>query len=561
MGIPAYYANLINRNPKIMTLIKNKIHTDILLFDGNSIIYEAYYSIKDEYKNRSTSYFEEKIFEYVSQKINEIVDKFIVHQHVVFFLDGVAPIAKLRQQRERRYKSWIRSKVLNESSSWNTCNITPGTHFMNKLDSFLENEFMKLNASSKRQIKYHMYGSLYAGEGEQKLFDWLRSHYNINERRQYKWKEQVKDKICVYGLDSDLIMLSLLHQNYFQNIFLYRETPEYISNLHFSLDPDSSYVIYMYNLTKEITKSIYTKIEYNIKNEYFAVMNYVILFFLLGNDFIPHNPSLCIRNNGVDTLFKYFNSVELFQETNEEGVVKPENQLFEIHENEYKVCWRHLNKIFSKLSENEYEGIVHHLLSKQEKLTFINSRKYKIPKEKHFENIPIYDNSMESYICNKDVYKTRFYESYDTLGHETKMVYEYFKILQWVLSYYVGDKIEYNYAYPYLNTPLFSSVKNNIVVSHDEIKFKEMNKTILNPITQLMYVLPKEFHTIIPGNEYSKIKSNQGIYTNISDYFNSLENNISNVYCGFCRYFFESVIRFKPIDVIELNNVIEIVLK
>ena len=45
MGIPAYYANLINKNPRIMTLIKNRIHTDILLFDGNSIIYEAYYSV------------------------------------------------------------------------------------------------------------------------------------------------------------------------------------------------------------------------------------------------------------------------------------------------------------------------------------------------------------------------------------------------------------------------------------------------------------------------------------------------------------------------------------
>ena len=561
MGIPAYYANLINKNPKIMTLIKNRIHTDILLFDGNSIIYEAYYSIKDEYRNRSTVFFEDKIFEYVSQKIIDIVDKFIVHKHVVFFLDGVAPIAKLRQQRERRYKSWIRSQALSETSTWNTCNITPGTEFMDRLDSFLSNEFSKFNTSHKRQTKFHLYGSLYAGEGEQKLFDWLRSHYGIREHRQYSWKEQIKDKICVYGLDSDLIMLSLLHQNYFQNIFLYRETPEYISNLHFSLDPDSSYVIYMYNLTKEITKSLYPDVDYNIKNEYFAVMNYVILFFLLGNDFIPHNPSLCIRNNGIEELFKLFHSIEMFHETNEEGVVIETNQLFEIYKNEYKIKWKHLNHIFVKLVAHEYDGIIHHLISKQEKLSWIKSRKYKIPAEKHFENIPIYDNKMETYICNKDVYKIRYYEAYETLGHEKKMVYEYFKILQWVLSYYTGDKFEYNYSYPYLNTPLFSSIAENIVVSHKEIKFSEKNKTILNPITQLLYVLPNDFHKIIPSNAYDKIKSSRGMHSEISIYFNELDNNILNIYCGFCRYFFESVIQFKSIDIISLNNVIENVLK
>ena len=107
---------------------------------------------------------------------------------------------------------------------------------------------------------------------------------------------------------------------------------------------------------------------------------------------------------------------------------------------------------------------------------------------------------------------------------------------------------------------MFSSVTKNIVVSHNEIKFSE-NKTILNPITQLLYVLPEDFHNIIPSNVYDKIKSSRGIYIDISLYFEQLHNNILNIYCGFCRYFFESVIRFKPLDVIELNNVIENILK
>ena len=69
--------------------------------------------------------------------------------------DGVAPLAKLKQQRNRRYKSFFEKNISNKIHNtnkikWNTCAITPGTPFMNNLNNTLRSLFQ--NRSNKIKI-------------------------------------------------------------------------------------------------------------------------------------------------------------------------------------------------------------------------------------------------------------------------------------------------------------------------------------------------------------------------------------------------------------------------
>ena len=131
--------------------------------------------------------------------------------------DGVPPLPKMYQQKQRRFKSVMTKSILEKNSSWNTNQITPGTNFMKKLDIFLSEKFSNMN-----NIIFN--GSENPGEGEHKICHYIREN---------GIKLQDKTKM-IYGLDADLIMLGLILSCEYKNVFLYKETHhfDYISNIN-----------------------------------------------------------------------------------------------------------------------------------------------------------------------------------------------------------------------------------------------------------------------------------------------------------------------------------------
>ena len=137
--------------------------------DTNGLIYDAVRVVGSN-KGISNQEYEDLIIETVCNKISEYVALFRPSGNVFIAFDGVAPVAKLNQQRERRYKSWFTSVVeqtiaqknalLDPLSSatpatpatpavahkaWNTSSITPGTLFMNKLNTRMR-DYCEVNA-------------------------------------------------------------------------------------------------------------------------------------------------------------------------------------------------------------------------------------------------------------------------------------------------------------------------------------------------------------------------------------------------------------------------------
>ena len=100
--------------------------------DCNSIIYDAVRKLESEegelFEEGHHEKLEKKIIEMVVQIIGEYIHFIKPSELVYIAFDGVAPFAKMEQQRIRRHKNQPKN-----TTKWTTSNITPGTLFMKKL--------------------------------------------------------------------------------------------------------------------------------------------------------------------------------------------------------------------------------------------------------------------------------------------------------------------------------------------------------------------------------------------------------------------------------------------
>ena len=152
MGIPSYFSFIVKNHARIIKkLAQNTIPINNLYLDCNSIIYDAVHNIDFTKLIESDV---DTIIRSVCNKIDEYIFQLKPNNIVYIAFDGVAPVAKLEQQRSRRYKSLYQnniSKTIFKDSKpdpWNTTAITPGTVFMSKLNDKIRktyNETTKYN--------------------------------------------------------------------------------------------------------------------------------------------------------------------------------------------------------------------------------------------------------------------------------------------------------------------------------------------------------------------------------------------------------------------------------
>ena len=174
MGIPAYFSSIIKRYPCIIKKYNSSIIVNQLFMDCNSIIYDCFHNMAKENNDKSQNEIEKVLINNVIKKLDYYLKKIGGKSINFLAFDGVAPVAKMNQQKTRRYKSKYEKELLESKyniiskEQWNTSSITPGTLFMKKL----ERELMK---------HYNNYSNVIVefsnpGEGEHKIFDYIRSH-------------------------------------------------------------------------------------------------------------------------------------------------------------------------------------------------------------------------------------------------------------------------------------------------------------------------------------------------------------------------------------------------
>jgi 5'-3' exonuclease len=542
MGIPSYFSYIVKNHPNIIKkYFKDVLKVDNLYLDCNSIIYDAYSKMTfDPKSNGMDETIGKSIIRQVIAKIEYYIGIVEPQKTVIIAFDGVAPVAKLEQQRQRRYKSAYQNEISRQifrkttTDPWNTAAITPGTIFMSELNTMISEYFSKekyLKEPLKDPLKILVSGSNKAGEGEHKLFDYIR----VNPEK------HASESTVIYGLDADLIMLSINHLPICPKIYLFRETPHFIQSIDSSLEPDANYFLDIPELTNAIIKYLNNDSEEFINN-YNKVYDYIFICFFLGNDFLPHFPALNIRTGGTDKMLNAYRAT-----------IKPDENLTDGK----TINWANVRKLITFLAKLEEQYIIaeHKLRDRGENNSKhfsknVNKTSAADDEFKKFENTPQTERELEKYINPfKPYWQERYYRGLlniksDTTGALTKDVaINYLQGLEWTMKYYTTGCADWRWHYKYNYPPLLQDlIKHVPVFSTEFVPVKPFDP--VSEMTQLCYVLPRQSLSLLPKG------LGQALITNFSDWY---PDNCEFVW-AYCRYFWESHAIMNEIDIKELEH-------
>ena len=531
MGVPSYFAYLIrNHREMLIKLLNFKKQINNLYFDSNSIVYDALRFLSKDYeKYKNDNDFERDIIKLVCKHLEDYINEIKPNKRVMIAFDGVAPVAKLEQQRTRRHKSMLEHKIMSsisgEKKEWNKTAITPGTNFMKKLNEKIDNYF-KGNEKKYGIETFIFSGSDMIGEGEHKLFDYIRTNA----------KAHAKEVSVVYGLDADLIMLCLNHLRISKHIYLYRETPEFVKSIDKSINPNETYLLDIPLLAQQIIFEMNDLKKPSSTQEVNKLYDYIFLCFFLGNDFLPHFPAVNIRTRGIDLM------IEAYKE-----VVGRSNKNLT---NGKDIHWKNVRELVKFLADNEYDNLMNEykIRDKWERRSF--PAKTEEEKMNRYLHIPIKNREIEKYINPRESFwEKRYYEalfnSDESFELKKKVSINYMEGLEWVMNYYTKGCVDWRWHYKYNYPPLFKDLVR-FIPKWDSCMILPNDHKSVTPEVQLSYVLPRESLHLIPngiGEMLLKEKSD--------NYAESYK-----LIWAFCKFIWEAHLELPPIDINELEECI-----
>lgn len=499
MGVPSLYKWLTQKYPEIKLKVdpsENRI-VDNLYLDFNAIIHPCCNKSLDNMQSTDS-----ELYGNLEEFLDDIMGRIRPRRLLYISVDGVAPRAKLNQQRARRFtqakgikdegkfyfkddcgsepNGHRRIKIINDVDAlspsstdeldfdeeeaikadggvFDTNAITPGTEFMHRLDLFLQEIISyKISADEKwANVNVIYSGYRVPGEGEHKIMQYIRNSQNPAHTS------------VIFSPDADLIFLGLTLFDY--NVMILREEPKrasasgqgsYVQSVH--KDYSLVNIPRLKNLLIREFKML-IKIPFDHKR---FLEDWILLCFSVGNDFLPCTPCFEIRTNALDKLTSILQTVYLRTRSfiTDHG----------------KINYNVLREVFRECAVREDQ----YIMEKRNNLIQTRQRM----------NIP-FDQSEEFFLDNEKG-KIRFYVEKMGIRSEEELLKackEYIRGLEWVYNYYFYDIPSWDWYYPYHFAPFMVDLA---LVKNVSVTFTKGKP--LRPMEQLLAVLPPLSKDLLP---------------------------------------------------------------
>lgn len=455
------------------------VNVDVMLIDLNGLFHNSAQKIY-KYGNhkgnkrllgrqhpiRNTLKTQIKAFEDVCSTIEHILTITKPTKKLILCVDGCAPLSKQSQQRQRRFRAAMSAE---EDAPFDSNCITPGTKFMDYLTKYIDWYIrLRITQTEFQGPEFYNWSSLeivfsnekVPGEGEHKLINYLRKYGNKD------------DSFCLHGLDADLIMLAL--GTHLPNFFILRDDLYDPTNEFFCIDIGNCRIT-----LAEVMEWYGEKYKYDSE---LGIYDFIFLCFIVGNDFLPHIPSIEIIEGGIDVMIEsYIEVATSFGHLVERGerLTPGKNQgtHLKFRKESMKAFLALLGTYERELLENKLE------------------RKGSFFTDKILESCADRDTKGNWYLDIEKYRETYVSEHFPEDINEETICHEYLTGMQWVLTYYTEGVPHWKWNFPFHYTPSAAIITKHV----ESFQHKKWNDSLPStPFQQLLSVLPPKSAKFIP---------------------------------------------------------------
>uniref|UniRef100_A0A7N8X789 5'-3' exoribonuclease n=1 Tax=Mastacembelus armatus TaxID=205130 RepID=A0A7N8X789_9TELE len=540
MGVPAFFRWLSRKYPSIVVHCveekvrecngvripvdttkpnPNEVEFDNLYLDMNGIIHPCTHP-EDKPAPKNEDEMMVAIFEYIDRLFNIVRPRRVLYMAI----DGVAPRAKMNQQRSRRFraskegmelveeKHRIREEIIQRGGylppeeikeRFDSNCITPGTEFMDNLAHCLRYYVADRlsNDPGWRNVTVFLSDASVPGEGEHKIMDFIR-------RQRAQPNHDPNTHHCLCGADADLIMLGLATHE--PNFTIIRE--EFKPNKprpcalcgQMGHEIKDCILVFLTYLSRELTMA---SLPFPFDFER-SVDDWVFMCFFVGNDFLPHLPSLEIREGAIDRLVNIYKDV-----VHKTGGYLTQNGYVNLERVEMimQAVGVAEDNIFRKRKEDDVRfpcfpsGVVTFYLSGPAYLTTGQFAPQALGRRDQPEPVQnarhqAYNMRMQSSEqlweegWKQRYYKTKFDVDVTDDDFRQKVVQSYVEGLCWVLRYYYQGCASWKWYFPFHYAPFASDFKD---IKGMFTEFEKGTKPF-KPLEQLMGVFPAASGNFLP---------------------------------------------------------------